>query len=165
MDYGFVRASDEDFDHPTKKKDCVVESFDGYSWYLLIVNEISKHSWIFLRKTKDPPIELTKIFMLMFVNEDGVFIRCDQGGEPASSTEWRTAMLEEFQYKVEPTGADSPSQNGQVERYNDTIATTIRTLLYGANLPAKYWSVAAVHAVYLLNRRVHSAIGATPYEA
>ncbi len=65
---------------------------------------------------------------------------------------------------VEPTGADSPLQNGQVERYNDTVATVTRTLLYGANLPAKYWSVAAVHAIYLMNRRVHSAIN-TPYEA
>jgi hypothetical protein len=70
-----------------------------------------------------------------------------------------------FQYKVEPTGADSPSQNGQVEHYNDTVATIVRTLLYGANLPAKYWSVAAVHAVYLMNRRVHNVIGMTPYEA
>jgi hypothetical protein len=39
-------------------------------------------------------------------------------------------MIEEFQYKVEPTGVDSPSRNGQVERYNDTIATIIQTLLY-----------------------------------
>jgi hypothetical protein len=35
MDYGFVRALNEDFDQPTKKKDRVVESFDGYSSYLL----------------------------------------------------------------------------------------------------------------------------------
>jgi hypothetical protein len=164
MDYGFVRASnDEDFDWPTKKKDRVIESFDGFSSYLLIVDEVSKHSWIFLTKTKDPPIGLTKIFMREYCNADEGFIRCDQGGELARSTKWRTAMLTEFQYKVEPTGANSPSQNGQVERYNNTIATIIRTLLYGANLPAKYWSVAAVHAVCLLNRRVHSAIGRTPY--
>jgi hypothetical protein len=41
----------------------------------------------------------------------------------------------------------------------------VRTLLYGANLPAKYWSAAAVHATYLMNRRVHSTIQMTPYEA
>jgi hypothetical protein len=60
-------------------------------------------------------------------------------------------MLEEFLYKVEPTVADSPSQNGQVERYNNTIATVIHTLQYGANLLARNLSVAAVHAVYLMN--------------
>jgi hypothetical protein len=50
------------------------------------VYKVSKHSWIFLTKTKDPPIELTKIFMRTFANEDGGFIQCDQGGELASST-------------------------------------------------------------------------------
>jgi hypothetical protein len=69
----------------------------------------------FLTKTKDPPIELTKLFMRQFGNGDGGFICCDQGGELAKSSKWQTTMLEEFNYKVEPTGADSPSQNGQVE--------------------------------------------------
>lgn len=45
------------------------------------------------------------------------------------------------------------------------LPTSVRTLLYRANLPAKYWSVAAVHAVYLMNRRVHKTIGTKPYEA
>jgi len=74
-------------------------------------------------------------------------------------------LLEDHQYYVEPTGADSPSQNGQVENYNKTLGTVVRTLLYGANLPAKYWSAAATHAVYLMNRRFHSTIKKTPYEA
>jgi hypothetical protein len=129
------------------------------------VDEVSKYTWIFLTKTKDPPIELTRLFLKQFGNQDGGVIRCDQGGELAKSTEWRTATLKEFQYKVEPTGADSPSQNGQVERYNQTVATIVCTLLYGSNLPANYWSAAAIHAVYLINRRVHSATGITPFEA
>lgn len=165
MDFGFIRASNDDYSRPNIKKDRVVESFDGYNSYLLIVDEVSKYSWIFLTMTKEPPIELSKHFMKEFGNEDGGSIRCDQGGELARSTEWRTMVLQEFQYKVEPTGTDSPSQNGQVERYNDTVATIVRTLLYGANLPAKYWSVAAIHAVYLMNRRVHKSIGITPYQA
>lgn len=61
-------------------------------------------------------------------------------------------VFSEFAYVVEPTGADSPSPNGQVERYNETVATIVRMLLYGANLPARYWSAAATHAVYLMNR-------------
>lgn len=73
--------------------------------------------------------------------------------------------LNKYHYVVEPTGADSPSQNGQAERYNESIATTTRTLLYGADLTARYWSAAAIHAVYLLNRRPHSAINKTPFEA
>jgi hypothetical protein len=41
----------------------------------------------------------------------------------------------------------------------------VRTLLYGSGLPAKFWSAALVHAAYLHNRLVNSAINKTPYEA
>ena len=101
---------------------------------------------------------LTKLFLRQYGHNTGGKIRCDQGGELARSEEWRSLVLKEFQYYVEPTGADSPSQNGQVENYNKTLGTIVRTLLYGSQLPAKYWSAAATHAVYLMNRRYHSTI-------
>jgi hypothetical protein len=69
MDYGFVRALNDDFDQSTKKKDRVIETFDGYSFYLIIVDKVSKHLWIFLTKTKDPPIELTRVHMNARVEE------------------------------------------------------------------------------------------------
>jgi hypothetical protein len=59
---------------------------------------------------------------------------------------------------------DSPSQNGGAESYNHTLAVKVRTLLYGAGLPARFWSSALLHAVYLHNRLVHSATDRTPYE-
>jgi hypothetical protein len=65
-------------------------------------------------------------------------------------------MLKEFNYKVEPTGAGSPSQNGAVERFNQTLGTMTRALMYGASLPAEYWSYVLVHLVSLLDHLVHS---------
>jgi hypothetical protein len=73
-------------------------------------------------------------------------------------------MLKNFNYLIEPTGADSPSQNGGVERFNQTLATMTRCLLYGLSLPAMYWSYASVHAVYLLNCLVHSHTKGTSHE-
>jgi hypothetical protein len=64
----------------------------------------------------------------------------------------------------EPTGADSPSQNGAAEIYNDKLAIRTQTLLYGAGLPAKFWSSALLHAVYLHNPLVHSSTKHTPFE-
>jgi hypothetical protein len=130
-----------------------------------ILDEKSKYSWLFLTKSKEPPIEVGWLFMKQFANENGWVVQVEQGGELARSDEWRTMMLKEFNYIFEPTGADSPSQNGQVERYNYTLASVVRALLYGASLPAKYWSAVAVHAIFLMNRRIHSAIKMTPYEA
>ena len=65
---------------------------------------------------------------------------------------------------MEPTGADSPSQNGAVEIYNNKLAIRARTLLYGSGLPAKYWSAALIHSVYLNNRLVHTVTKKTPFE-
>ena len=48
---------------------------------------------------------------------------------------------------------------------NGTLGVMVRMLLYGAELPVEYWSAALLHAVYLYNRRVHSAIDRTPFEA
>ena len=101
----------------------------------------------------------------VFGRESGGILRCNQGGELAKCNEFATEMQKRHGYKVEPTGADSPSQNGGVERWNQTWAITVRTLLYGAALDAKYWSAALIHAVYLHNRRVVHRTGRTPFEA
>jgi hypothetical protein len=74
-------------------------------------------------------------------------------------------MLKKFNHKVEQTGADSPSQNGGLERSNQTLGTMTWALLYGASLPAKYWSYALAHLVYLLDHLVQSRTKLTPYEA
>jgi hypothetical protein len=59
--------------------------------------------------------------------------------------------LTEFGYKIEPTSTNSPSQNGQAEKWNDVFAVTTRALLYRAALEPKYWSAALLHTSYLHN--------------
>ena len=82
----------------------------------------------------------------------------------AKSSALADMVLREHNYLFEPTGADSPLQNGAVETYNDKLAVRTRTLLYGANLPAKYWSLALVHAVYLNNCLVHTVTKKTSFK-
>jgi hypothetical protein len=41
MDFGFMRASSSDYSRPNKKHDWVIDSWDGYSSYLLVVDEAS----------------------------------------------------------------------------------------------------------------------------
>ena len=115
--------------------------------------------------TKEPPINEMSAFLSTFGLQEGGVLRCDQGGELASSNEFCTCMLKDYKYKVEPTGADSPLQNGGVKRFNQTIGATTWGLLYGSSLPAIFWSYAVVHAVYVNNCLVHSQMKRTPYEA
>ncbi len=163
MDFGFLRASLEDYKRPNKAHDRIVLSYNGFCAYLLILDSASRQVWAFLTASKEPPLAILRAFMRKFCLSDGI-IRTDQGGELARSDEFHTAMLDKFGYVVKPMGASSPLQNGGVEIYNNTLAVKVRALLYGSSLPAKFWSAALIHAVYLHNRLVHSATGITPFK-
>ncbi len=164
LDFGFMRASSDNYRRPNKATDWIALSYNGYSAYLIIVDSASRQVWVFLTASKSPLIAIMRAFLTKFGLANGV-IRTDQGGELARSDDFWRAMMEESSYTVEPTGADRPSQNGGAEIYNRTLAVKVHTLLYGSGLPAKFWSAALLHSVYLHNRLVHSAVGTTPYEA
>ena len=163
MDFGFMRASTSDYARPNWSMDRVVSSYDGYTSYLLVIDEASRMAWVFLTKSKDPPIDIVRAFLTLHGHSDGGCVRTDQGGELASSGEFWDLLMREFSYSLEPTGADSPSQNGAVEIYNDKLGIRTRALLYGGGLPAKYLSAALVHLVYLHNRLVHNTTLSTPF--
>ncbi len=83
MDFGFMRASSSDYSKPDKSIDRVVDSWDGYSSYLLIVDEASRYMWVSLTKTKEPPLDIIDTFLDRFGHRNGGSVRSDQGGELA----------------------------------------------------------------------------------
>ena len=78
--------------------------------------------WVFLTKSKDPPLDIIDQFLWKFGHDDGRSIRSDQGGELAKSSVLADMVLWEHNYVFKPTGANSPLQNGAVETYNDKLA-------------------------------------------
>jgi len=122
MDFGFMRASTSQYSKPNKKDDRVVLSYDGFSSYLLVVDEATRYIWVFLTNTKEPPIGLIDTFLDRLGHVHGGSIRTDQGGELARSFQLSDMVLQTHNYVLEPTGADSPSQNGAVEVYNNKLA-------------------------------------------
>jgi hypothetical protein len=151
MDFGFMRASTTDYARPNKSTDWVVSLYNGYTLYLFVIDEASWYAWVLLTKSKNPPLNIVWAFLRLHGHTDGGCIRTDQGGKLASSFAFGDLILKEFGYTLEPMGADSLSQNGVVEIYNDKLGIRTCSLLYGSGLPAKYWSVALIHAVYLHN--------------
>jgi hypothetical protein len=79
---------------------------------------------VFLTSSKSPPLNIIKEFLTTHGLPDGGFIRCQ-------------AFLNacgESHYKLELTGSDSPSQNDNVEIYNDKFGARVRSLLYTAHV-------------------------------
>jgi hypothetical protein len=165
IDYGFMQASSSNYSRPDKTTNQVVLSYYGFSSYLLIVDKATCYIWCFLTKTKEPPTDLLDAFFSCFGHKLGGSVRTDHGGKLAHSSALSDLLLQKYRYVFEPTGADSPSQNGAVEIYNGKLAVHTRTLLYGSGLPAKYGSSALLHLVYLHNCLIHTATKRTPFEA
>ena len=107
-----------DYRRPNINSDRIIDSYGEYSSYLLIVDNKLSKMWVFLTKSKAPPLDILHLFLHTFGRDRdlGGYIRCDQGGKLARSHALIDMALTEFGYKVKPTGADSPSQNGQAEK-------------------------------------------------
>ena len=93
MDFGFIRASTSDYSRPNIGKDRIVDSFDGFSSYLLVVDEVSRHVWAFLCASKEPPIDIVTTFLDFYGLKSGGLVRCDQGGELARSKAFIKAVF------------------------------------------------------------------------
>ena len=164
IDFGFMRASSVDFGS-TRTGKRVVASFDGFTAYLLIVDAATRYTWVFPTAGKQPPTDIIRQHLSRFGRASGLrVIRMDHGGELYGARAVQDVILSAG-YVVEATGSGVHHRNGKVERLNRTFAVQVRALLYGAGLPATYWSAALVHAVYLKNRLWHAAINKTPFEA
>jgi len=162
-DMGFVRGTK----YQQKGEDGqIITSMDGFNSYLLVIDRATRYTWIFLSRTKAPPVNLLKGFLTTHGTRHSVLkrIRTDKGGELWGSHEFQRTM-KELNYILEPTAPDASFQNGVAERPNRSLADIMRSLLQGAQLGPEYWSWALLHAVYLKNRLIHRALGKTPFEA
>ncbi len=83
MDFGFMRASANDYTQPSKTTNRVVLSYVRFTSYSIIVDAATWFIWIFLTKSKEPPSDIVKAFMRRFALSDGGFICTNQGGKLA----------------------------------------------------------------------------------
>ena len=90
------------------------------------------------RTGKASPLNNLKSFLKEYLpNVSNKFVIMDQG-----SKLWRNSevwyLFRKYKHQHFPTGADSSSSNGSVETAHRTIGTSVRALLFGANLPVKF---------------------------
>jgi hypothetical protein len=63
MDFGIMQALSLDYQRPNKGTDRVITSWDGYSLYLLVVDEAARYIWVFLTKSKELPLDIIDTFL------------------------------------------------------------------------------------------------------
>jgi hypothetical protein len=137
-DMGFVRGTKY---HQKGEDGQIITSMDGFNSYLLVIDRATRYTWIFLSRTKAPPVNLLKGFLTTHGTRHSVLkrIRTDKGVELWGSHEFQRTM-KELNYILEPTAPDASFQNGVAERPNRSLADIMRSLLQGAQLGPEYWS-------------------------
>jgi transposase InsO family protein len=127
------------------------DTLGGSKSGLVIVDDYSRYSRVFLLKSKDETyrefIIFSKKAQRMYESEIKV-IRTDNG------TEFRNYTMQEFVddegIKHEFSAPNTTQQNGVVERKNRTIIEMERTMLSEFKSPHNFWGEAISTAVPLL---------------
>jgi transposase InsO family protein len=141
-------------------------SISGSKYYLVIVDDYSRFTWIFFLQEKSQTQETLKGFLRRAQNEFELRIkkiRSDNG------TEFKNSQIEGF---LEDEGINhefsspyTPQQNGVVERKNRTLLDMARTMLDEYKTLDRFWVEAINTACYSINQLyLHRILKKTSYE-
>ncbi|GKD33100.1 putative ribonuclease H-like domain-containing protein [Tanacetum coccineum] len=143
-----------------------VKSLMKKMYCLVVTDDYSRFTWVFLLATKDETSGILKYFITgieNLVDHKVKVIRCDNG------TEFKNREMNQFcemkgilrQFSI----ARTPQQNGVSKGRNKTLIEAARTMLADSKLPTTFWAEAVNIACYVQNRViVIKPHNKTPYE-
>lgn len=142
-------------------------SINGCCYFLCILDDFSRGVWICLLNDKTKTYKKFVSFFSMVQNQFGTTIHrmCSDNG-----TKFTRGPLPVYLSKVgilhETTCANTPKQNGRVERKNRPLLNVTRALRFQASLSLKFWREFVLAATYLINRTPTKLLNyKTQYEA
>ena len=135
----------------------------GHRYFLTVVDDYSRHTWLFLLKHKYEVASCIKRFITLVENQFSCTvkaIRTDNGSE------FNLQSFYQLKGILHQTSCvATPQQIGVMERKHQDILNITRALLFQSSLLRIFWNFATAHAVYLLNHIPRSALNnKTPFE-
>ncbi|KAL0303695.1 UNVERIFIED_CONTAM: Retrovirus-related Pol polyprotein from transposon RE2 [Sesamum radiatum] len=141
-------------------------SLSNSRFFVTIVDDYSRGTWIFLMRHKSQVVTFLKNFFSSVHTQFASSvknIRTDNGLEFLSHE--CQALFTSLGIHHQKSCPHSPQQNGVVERRHKQLLEIARSLLFQSHLPTTYWGEALLAATYLLNRLPSSVLSwKAPYE-
>ena len=142
-----------------------IPTHSGLSFFLTIVDDFTRCTWIFLMQHKSEVHHLLMNFVEFVQTQFHTtikIVRSDNRIEFLSLQPFFTFCGIEFQR----TCVYTPQQNGVVERKHHHILNVPRSLLFQSQVPLNFWGECILTAVYLINRTPSPLLSnKTPFEA
>jgi gag-polypeptide of LTR copia-type/Integrase core domain/Retrotransposon gag protein/GAG-pre-integrase domain len=143
-----------------------IPTHNGARYFLTIVDDFTRCTWVYLMKNKSETQSLLKMFHAMTQTQFSSkikTIRSDNASELLSNE------MQEFFHlngiKHETTCVNTPQQNGVAERKHRHLLEIARSLRFQSGLPKIFWGECIMTATYLINRIPTKILnGSTPYE-
>nr|GEV26197.1 hypothetical protein [Tanacetum cinerariifolium] len=132
-----------------------VASINGKKYILVIVDDYSRYTWTLFLRSKDETPEVLKEFLTMIqrnLQAPLITVRTDRGTEFLNKTLHAFFKEEGIEHKT--STAQTPEQNGVVERRNRTLVEAARTMLSALKLLLFIWAEEIATACYTQNRSI-----------
>ena len=151
-----------------------IESFSGYRYFVVFVDEYTRYLFTYLLKRRDEvyhvyeDLRLEVSGQIQYVCQTVVAyddeIRKVQS-DNAKEYERLAGIIRQYGTKFRFTHAHTPQENGMAERRMRMIMEKARSMLYSGHLPCALWGEVVLTATHLINVTPSQAIDMySPYE-
>ena len=135
-------------------------SYTGKRFILTILDEVSRKSWVFIMKSKSEATDIIINTLRMLNNKYKDYkIKVFKSD---NAKEYKNKKIDYFcnENGIEKVFSPpyNPENNGLCERFNLTIVSCAKTLLYWSGLSENFWDFAILYANYIYNKVPHSGI-------
>uniref|UniRef100_A0A2N9GCI3 Integrase catalytic domain-containing protein n=1 Tax=Fagus sylvatica TaxID=28930 RepID=A0A2N9GCI3_FAGSY len=130
-----------------------VVASNSFRFYLVLVDEFTKFTWVYLLKHKSETFQVFTQFRAMIDTQFSLpikILRTDCGGEFLSTPFNQFCLSKGILHQL--SCPHTPQQNGVAERKHRHLVQCALALLSQSKLPMSYWSYAVSTAAHLINK-------------
>ncbi|KAJ9538691.1 hypothetical protein OSB04_031424 [Centaurea solstitialis] len=138
-------------------------SYQGHRFFLTIVDDYSRFTWVYMLKHKSEVTVLIPQFYAMIQTQFGKGIRSVRS-DNAKEFDFSQFFADKGVIS-QKSCVERPEQNSVVERKHQHILNVARALFFQSKIPLAYWSECVRTAIFLINRIPSKLLNnKTPYE-
>lgn len=140
-----------------------VETLEGYKYFLTIVDDHSRATWIYLLQSKSDVLHIFPTFVNQIETQYNTKIKSvRRDNAPELSF---TELFKEKGIVSYHSCPETPEQNSVVERKHQHLLNVARALMFQSQVPLQYWGDCVLTAAFLINRTPSPLLAnKSPYE-